>query len=171
MITHRLYTFMCLFAAALFSLGAAAADLDQYTLDKDFYAVSPIYMAGHENDPEWIAGFNVSGDIYWNDALIGTVEGEIRLSNPPMMLSEVYDQAYLRISNTISGVGSFEVHAQGVAMGSSTPGESLFSWAGTVANGTGYFDGFYGQSAGTGIANVFAGNAESTEIVSLRSEY
>jgi hypothetical protein len=145
-----------------------------YILEKVVDTVTPIFMPGHNGDARWIEGFSFSGNIYLDGSPIGTVSGEARLWNPPMILTEVYDQASVRMTNNIDGLGTFEVHAQGVSLSSSTSaasGDTVLSWAGSVANGTGYFDDFYGLAAGTGLMNLFTQTASVTEIVTLRAGF
>ena len=91
-----------------------------------------------------------------------------------MSMGEVYDHVTMRITNTIDGLGTFQVFAQGVTIGSSTSatvGDYMLSWTGSVANGTGYFNNFFGTSAGSGLSNLFAGTATATEIITLRSGF
>lgn len=159
---------------ALTSTTASALGEVSYTIEKVFDTVEPIFLAGHSGDPNWVAGFSFSGDIYWKGGVIGTVTGEARLWNPPLSTSDVYDNVSMHITNVINGLGTFEVYAQGTTLSSSTStvsGDWLLSWTGSVANGTGYFDGFYGLSAGAGLSNLFTGTASATEIVILRSGF
>lgn len=175
--TNRLISLALLAFLALASATASALGEVSYTIEKQFASTTPIFMAGHAGDVEWVEGFTFSGTIRWNGALIGTVNGEVRAWNPPMNLLELtntYDHVSMRIDNTITGLGTFQVFAHGVALNSSTTtssGDLLISWTGSVANGTGYFDDFYGLSAGSGSVNLFAATAATTEIVTLRSGF
>jgi hypothetical protein len=159
---------------ALFSATANGLGEMTYTIDKEFDTVTPIFMDGHNGDMQWVEGFNVSGRIYLDGNLVGTVTGEVRLWNPPMSMTEVYDQASMRINNSIDGLGAFDVYAQGVSMSSSTfatAGDVLLSWSGSIANGTGSFQGSYGLSVGIGSANIFSGAATIKEIISMRANF
>jgi hypothetical protein len=170
----RLFSLVCLVLFALFATTASGLGESEYTLVKEFHTLTPIYMPGHASDPQWIEGFSFSGDIYLQGALIGTVTGQARLWNPPMRVGETYDHLYMLITNDIDGLGTFEVRAQAVTLGSSTSataGDYLLSWSGPVTNGSGYFDGFYGLSAGSGFSNLFTGTASATEILTLRAGF
>lgn len=168
-----LLSFVCLLTLALFSSTANSAGEAEYIIEKDFTTMTPIFMKGHGGDTAWIEGFVVGGDIYYNGDKVGTVKGDVWLWNPPMVLGEAYAQVGMLITNTITGLGTFEVHAQGVALGSSKPasGDVTVSWAGSVANGTGFFTNRYGVSAGAITANNFAGTGSGSEIVLLRNGF
>jgi hypothetical protein len=160
---------LCLLSQAGFALGEA-----EYTVRKEFDAVVPIFMPGHAGEPEWIEGFSFLGTIYLGETAIGTVTGAATLWNPPMNMQDIYDQISLRITNTVTGLGTFEVHGQGVVLGSSTSatmGDYLISWAGSLANGTGAFGGYYGLSTGLAQANLNTGTASATEILLVRDGF
>lgn len=161
-------------AAALFSSPINAAGETEYILTKNFSSTTPIFMAGHEGDMDWVEGFNVSGAILLNGTPIGTVTGEAYLWNPPMNFVDIYDQVSVNMTNTINGLGTFEVRAQGLALGSSTTattGDIVISWSGSLANGAGGLADVYGLSSGSGVANFFIGTASATEVVRLRFGY
>jgi hypothetical protein len=93
-----------------------------------------------------------------------------------MVLGEAYDQVGMVFTNTITALGgsTFEVHAQGLALSSSTStfsGDITVAWSGSVANGTGFFANKYGVSAGAVTANTFAGTGSGSEIVLVRSGF
>ena len=158
-------------ATVLFSGPISGAGEEQYILDKTFTSITPVFMSGHEGDMNWVEGFTFAGEVLLNGASIGTVSGEATLWNPPMNYVDAYDQASVRITNNIDGMGSFEVHAQGVALGSSTTtvaGDIVVSWSGSVANGTGSLSNLYGLSAGNVGVNIFLGTASGTEVLRLR---
>jgi hypothetical protein len=163
-----------LLTLGLSSMAVVALGEQEYIVEKEFDTFEPIYLAGHEGDPQWIEGFRFSGQIYLNGGVIGGVTGEARVWNPPINFGEVYEQVSLQITNTITGLGTFQVYAQGVTLGSSTTasvGDYVLAWSGIVTNGTGSFAGFYGTSAGSGLANVFGGTASATEIITLRASF
>jgi len=171
-----LLSFVGVAALALFSAPSYSAGEVEYIIEKDFNNVVPIFMPGHPGDPAWIEGFSIAGDIFYNGAKVGTVSGEAWLWNPPMRLGEAYDQVGMVLTNTITALGGskFEVHAQGVALGSSTSastGDVTIAWSGSVANGTGFFANKYGVSAGAVKANTFTGTGSGTEIVLVRSGF
>lgn len=147
-----------------------------YIIEKEFNSVVPVYMPGHTGDPAWIEGFVIGGDIFYNGGKVGTVSGEVWLWNPPLSLNEAYQQVGMVITNTITALGdsTFEVHAQGVALGSSTTaasGDVTVTWSGSVANGTGFFANNYGVSAGAVSANMFTQTAIGDEIVRVRNGF
>lgn len=169
-----LLSFVCLLAFALISSTANSAGEVEYIIEKDFNKMTPVYMVGHGGDPAWIEGFAVGGNIFFNGSKVGTVTGDVWLWNPPMVLGAPYAQVGMLITNTITGLGTFEVHAQGVALGSSTSaakGDVTVSWSGSVANGTGFFNNRYGLSAGAITANNFKGTGSGSEIVLLRNGF
>ena len=162
------------FAGVLFSAGAVAAGETETTVQHQFTTVAPIFMSGHAGDMAWIEGFSFSGTITLGGAQIGTVTGEARLWNPPMKFSEAYDQVQVKTVNTITGVGTYEVHAQGISLASSTTattGDILTSWSGSITNGTGGLANLYGLAAGNGAANIFTQSASATEVLKYRFGY
>jgi len=162
---------VALLATVLFSGPLSAAGEQEYILDKTFDSSVPVFMDGHEGDMNWVKGFVFTGDILLGGTPIGTVSGEATFWNPPMNFLEVYDQASVTMTNNIDGMGSFEVYAQAVAMGSSTTatvGDVIVSWAGSIANGTGSLSNLYGLSAGNIGTNIFLGTASGTEVLRLR---
>jgi hypothetical protein len=161
-------------AIALFPVTSLSSGEVEYIVEKEFSSVTPVFMEGHAGDMAYVSGFTFAGDIYFNGQPIGTVSGETWLWNPPMNMVDIYDQVGLRIVNSIDGLGSFEVHAQGVAVGSSTTaaqGDITVSWSGSVANGSGFFDDNYGVSAGAIVGNFYLGSAEGTEVLRIRTGY
>lgn len=167
--------FVGLIASMLFLSPAFGAE-QLYLVEKEFSSVVPVYMPGHGEDPAWIEGFVIGGDIFYNGDKVGTVTGEVWLSNPPLLLNEAYQQVGMVITNTITALGdsTFEVHAQGVALGSSTTatsGDVTVTWSGSVANGTGFFANHYGVSAGAVSANMFTQTAIGNEMVRVRSGF
>jgi hypothetical protein len=147
-----------------------------YLVEKNFNKVMPVFMPGHAGDPAWVEGFVIGGDIFYDGAKVGTVTGEVWLWNPPLAFNEAYQQVGMVITNTITALGNstFEVHAQGVALGSSTTaasGDVTVTWSGSVANGTGFFANNYGVSAGAVSANMFTQTAIGDEIVRVRSGF
>ena len=169
-----LLSFVCLLTLALFSSTANSAGEVEYIIEKDFTTMTPNYMPGHGTDPAWIEGFQVGGDIFFNGGKVGTVTGNVWLWNPPMVLGAPYAQVGMVFTNTITGLGTFEEHSQGVALGSSTSaasGDVTVAWSGSVANGTGFFTNRYGVCAGAVTANNFTGTGSGSEIVLLRSGF
>jgi hypothetical protein len=167
----RVFFAMACLLLGLLPAAGYAVDETEYTLRKEFDEVLPIFMTGHPGDLAWIEGFSFEGTIYLGTTAIGSVTGEATLWNPPMNLQEAYDQVSMRITNSVDGVGTFEVYAQGVALGSSTSatmGDHVISWSGSLTNGTGLFDGYYGLSSGMVQANLNAGIASATEILLVR---
>jgi hypothetical protein len=159
---------------AVFSTTAYSASEKEYIIQKEFDTVTPIYMEGHAGNPAWIEGFEVAGDIFYGGSKIGEVEGEVWLWNPPMLLADAYSQVGMVLTNTIGGLGTFEVHGQGVVLGSSNPssGHVVISWQGSISNGTGsFFTNVYGVSAGAVTSDVFAQTSEGSEIILIRKGF
>jgi hypothetical protein len=162
---------LALLITVLFSGPLSAAGEQEYVIKKTFDSVVPVFMNGHAGDPNWIEGFLYSGEILLDGVVIGTVSGEARLWNPPLDLFAPYHQISLKVTNTITGMGSFEVHAQGLALASSsthTAGDAVVAWSGSITNGKDAFSDAYGLTSGNIITNFFAGNASGTEVVRIR---
>ena len=146
----------------------------EVVLVRDFASVTPIFMSGQEGNMEMIEGFSIEGDILLDGTVVGTSSGQIKLLNPPVSLLERYDQGIVTLTNTIPGVGSFQLVAQFTSLGSSvstTTGDGTFAWAGSISNGTGDLEGSVGLSVGIGNFNIFAGQASGTETIQIRSGY
>lgn len=164
-------TFLSIF---FFAQGAMAAGEVELVFDTTVTSVAPIFMSGHEGDLNWIEGFSLTGDIYVNNIKVGTTSGQVTLSNPPMSIVEQYDNFTVRIKNTLTGVGTYEVSAQGIALASSTTptvGDITFAWSGSISNGTGGLSNLYGLSVGNGASNVFVGGGTLKDISRVRIGY
>ena len=164
-----------MFSILLFNL-FSIQDLmaQQVVLVREFATVTPIFMSGQEGNMEMIEGFELQGDILLDGNVVGTSSGRVLLLNPPVNLLERYDQGILTITNTFPGVGSFQVTAQFVSLGSSTSpsaGDGSFSWSGSISNGSGDLEDSFGLSAGIGSYNIFTGQASGTETIQLRSGF
>lgn len=151
-----------------------AAGEVELILEKHVTAIEPVFMTGHLGDPEWVQGFHFEGDIFvkGGDTKIGGFIGDVSLLNPPMNNSEVYDEAFIRDVNIIQGLGSFQVTSLGLALGNSTnDGSIIFSWSGSISNGTASLINLYGLSAGNATANVFMSTGVITEVLNMRFGY
>lgn len=153
-----------------------AANETEYILQKQNTSRTPLYVSGHENDPEWIKGFQFSGDIFFNARKIGTFTGEIMFLNPPFNASsERYHQIFLTTDNILPGIGGYTVTANGVALGSSTfstTSDFVLAWSGSVSNGTGTLENWYGLSAGNSIGSLFSqSGGRITEVLNLREGF
>ena len=161
---------LCLLIAPM----AIGAGETEYVFEKTFTSMTPIYMDGHAGEPAWIAGFNITGDIYLGGVKIGTLASTARMFNPPMSLTERYDLGLIKIVNTITGMGTFESNGQFLSMGSSTSaisGDMTFSWFGSISNGTGSLSSMVGAVAGNAKGNIYTGGGTGKEIVLLRFGY
>lgn len=148
-----------------------AAGEAELMLEKRVTAMTPVFMLGHMGDPEWIQGFNIEGDIFVKDGdtKIGGFTSEVSLLNPPVNDSEAYDQAFMTTVNVIPGAGTFQVTSLSLALGdSANTGDMIFSWSGSISNGTGALQNLYGLSAGNGTGNIFMGTGNLTEILNVR---
>ncbi len=161
--------------AAILSLfplqsGLAAGEME-LQWQKQFTSMQPIFMEGHEGDMNAVAGFQMEGDILMGDTVLGSVSTEWLFVNPPMNLTAPYSQAFMRVTNTLTGMGSFEVTGTGLSLGSSTTataGDFVAGWVGSISNGTGSLTDIYGLSSGISTGSVFAGQSESTETLRIR---
>jgi hypothetical protein len=153
------------------AIGAGEIEI---VFEKFFTSMTPVFMSGHPGDPNWIEGFDVTGDINLGGSKVGTLTATIRLVNPPMSSTERYDSALVKIVNTMPAYGTFETNGQGFSMGSSTSatsGDLTFSWLGSISNGTGIFSGMVGIVAGAAKNNSFTGTGAGKEIVLYRFSY
>lgn len=169
-----LYVCVTVLLTFLFVRGAMAAGEVELVLQGNVTSVAPIFMSGHEGDLNWIEGFSLTGDIYVNDVKVGTTSGQVTLSNPPLTVTERYDNFIMRYKNTISGIGSYEVIAQGIALGSSTSptaGDIVFAWSGSISNGTDGLLDVYGLSTGNGVSSFIVGGGAYTEVIRVRFGY
>ncbi|MBN2700366.1 MAG: hypothetical protein ACPW60_10835 [Methylohalobius sp. ZOD2] len=153
---------------------AHAAGETEYILTKTLTSLTPVFLSGHEGDPNFISGFAFTGDVQFNGADIGNLSGDVTLVNPPLNLNDTYAHGVVRIANTISGFGTFEVTGNAVSVSSSTSataGDILFSWSGTIHNGTGQLEDSFGISAGAAQGNIFTGTGDITEVIQLRQGF
>ncbi len=157
-----------------FVQGAMAAGEVEVVLERNNTSITPIYMSGHMGDSNWIEGFSSAADIYLGNVKVGTSSGTITFSNPPMIVGERYGNLIIHFTNTITGVGTYEVTGQGISLASSTTttaGDTTLAWTGSISNGTGGFSNIYGLSAGTGVSNVFEGGGTLKEVDRIRIGY
>ena len=148
-----------------------AAGETEYILEKEITSSTPIFMPNHAGDPNWIKGLQFKGNIFLQggNAKIGNFSGDVLFANPPLNLSEFYDQGFLTVQNDITGYGSFTVTANGVGLGNSAQnGDQVFAWAGSISNGTGALKNSFGLSAGNAVSNIFSGKGLMTEVVNIR---
>jgi len=153
-------------APALYAAGEA-----EIVLEKKFTSLTPTYMSGHEGDPQWISGFVTSGDIISGGTKIGTVASTLTLLNPPMSMTEKSAILFIKVTNTITGVGTFETTGMGVSAANSTTmtkGDFLLAWFGSLGNGAASLVGIQGLSSGVVSANIFSGSGEGRETLRVR---
>jgi hypothetical protein len=169
-----IYLSIIFLLALLFAQGIRAAGEVEYVFEKTATSFAPIYMSGHDEDPNWIEGFNITVNISLNSAEIGTASLQVKLLNPPVNMTEVYDYITIKFVNNFTGIGTFEVTGLGVTLGSSTTataGDMTFAWSGSISNGTGSLANIYGLSSGTAIANIFTGEGSARETIRIRFGY
>ncbi|MEA2109092.1 MAG: hypothetical protein U9P07_06695 [Pseudomonadota bacterium] len=146
----------------------------ELVLGKTFTSMTPIFMSGHKGDPNWISGFHATGDVTLDGTKIGTASATIMHVSPPMRLTEEYDTLFMQVVNSITGVGTFEVTGIGISSGSSTTtttGDVLLAWYGSISNGTDSLADTYGLSSGVVIGNVYTGQGEGKETIRIRFGY
>ena len=161
------YGLIAFFCTLFFAQGAIADQ--EIILERVFTSITPVFMEGHDGEPDWIEGFDFTCDILLNGNPSGTCSGQNRMLNPPQDLVERYDNWMTKIYSTITGKGTFESTGIGTALGSSSPdGDITFAWHGSLSNGTGALSNIYGWSAGTGSANLFLQQGGATEIIQYR---
>ncbi len=162
---------LMVFAGLAFCQSAGAQD--PILLKKNFTSVVPVFMEGHDNELEWIQGYRFEGDIFAGEIKIGNVNGEVSLLNPPVNMSQYYDEAFGIFNNNLDNIGSFQVFAQVKSYAgdfSKAAGDGIIAWHGSIVNGTGALEGLKGLSAGTGTYNTFAGNGRGTELLQISTE-
>ena len=160
--------------ASCFPQIAAATGETEYVLEKVFTSVTPVFMAGHEGDPNWIQGYAFEGDILLDGQRIGSVSGATTLWYPPLQFNDVYNEVGMTAVNTIDGIGTLDVYGQAVVLTSgttATTGDVVLAWTGSVTNGSGALANAYGLAAGNAIANMFTSSGNGTEILRIRFGY
>jgi hypothetical protein len=160
--------FVILFTLLL--VQGAMAD-QEIILKRVFTSVTPVFMEGHDNDPNWIEGFDITCNILLDGNVVGTCSGENRLINPPLNLAEQYQNAMIKIYNDIPGTGTFEATGISTSLGSQNlaqTGDVTFSFHISLSNGTGNIEDIYGWSGGCGSVNIFAQTGGSTEVLLYR---
>ena len=176
MIKKRKFSILMVFLFTLFVVPGALAD-KEVIVERDFTSLTPVFMAGHPGELEWIEGFDFTCDILLDGKKVGICSGENRLLNPPQNLAERYDTWMIKITNTIFSEPedwTFEVTGLSTGMGSSSifkDGIITFAWHGSISNGTGALSDICGWSGGSGTANVFTGQGGATEVILYRIGY
>jgi hypothetical protein len=168
-----MFLVIALLGGAFSAPAAFAAGEAEIVLQKQFAAMTPMFMSGHEGDPEWIEGYSFEGTILMEGREIGAVSGTAELLAPPMIFMP-YGHVFMQVLNDIQGMGSYEVTAQGTVLNSSTTaiaGDTVVAWSGAISNGTGAFANAYGLAAGTFVGNVFTGTGSATEVMRIRIGY
>lgn len=164
----------CALLLALLMVPMGAAADDELQFNKTFMSFTPIFMSGHEGDMEGIEGFTGTGDIYLGATKLGTVTFSATFINPPMSYTDRYEYVQIKMVNTITGMGTFEVNGIALSMGSSTFStdyNTTISWTGSISNAAGSLSGLVGLSAGTVQANMATSTATVTELVLYRFSY
>ena len=168
-------TFITYCFILLLSFGSAqsaiAANETEHILQKTITSTTPQYLNGREGNPAAIKGYAIAFDIFIGGTQVGTGTAEVTLLDPPANLSDSYSHAILKVTNTLTGLGSYDVTAHAISLGSSTTttsGDTVNAWAGSISNGTGQLENIYGVSSGTAVSNIFTGTGEMTEVIRIR---
>lgn len=172
-IKRGFFVFSALLLGVLMVPMGAAAD-SEISFQKTFSSLTPIFMSGHAGDPNWIEGFTGGGDINLDTDEVGTFTVTMTFNNPPMSNTERYDYLSMKVVNTITGMGTFEVNGQALALGSSTfatDGNVTLSWTGSISNSTGDLLGMVGISAGTAQIHMGIFTGSATENLLFRLGY
>lgn len=165
--------FYAFFLALLMVPVTAAAD-NEIQFEKIFASFTPVFMNGHDGDMEWIEGFTGAGDIYLGTTKMGTVTFTASFINPPMSYTDRYEYVKMKMVNTLTDMGIFEVNGIVLALGSSTYAtdyNATLSWNGSISNGTGSLSSLVGLSAGTIQANMGTLTATGKELLLYRLGY
>ena len=173
MFQKKMFLFYVFLIALLMLPMGASAD-DEIQLAKTFTSFTPVFMNGHEGDMDWIGGFTGTGDIYEGATEMGTVTFAATLINPPMSYTDTYEYVQMKMVNTITGMGTFEVNGIALSLNSSTfPTDynTTLSWTGSISNGTGSLSSLVGLSAGTFQVNMATFAATGTELILYRLGY
>ena len=167
-----------LFIISVFGFGwlqsAMAADETEHILQKTITSNTPAFLSGREGDLTAIAGYAITFDIFLNGTQVGTGTGEITLLDPPVNFDDQYGHAIIKMVNTLTDIGNYEVTANSVNLASSTTatvGDVVAAWAGSISNGTGSLENTFGLSSGTAVANIFSGTGEMTEVLRIRTGF
>ena len=162
MFQKKMFLFYVFLIALLMLPMGASAD-DEIQLAKTFTSFTPVFMNGHEGDMDWIEGFTGTGDIYQGATEMGTVT-----------FADTYEYVQMKMVNTITGMGTFEVNGIALSLNSSTfPTDynTTLSWTGSISNGTGSLSSLVGLSAGTFQVNMATFAATGTELILYRLGY
>jgi hypothetical protein len=162
------------FLTLLLMLPTGAFADNEIQLSKTFSSIAPVFMSGHDGDPNWIEGFTGSGDIYLGEEKAGTVTFTATLMNPPLSYTDRYQYVQMKVINTLTGMGSFEVNCIAIALlnsNFSTNYNATISWTGSISNGTGSLSSLVGLSAGTIQTNLGKLIATAEELILYRLGY
>lgn len=154
--------------------GVMAAGETELVFEYTYTSSVPVYMSGHNGDPNWIERFNYTANVFFEGSLIGTTSGNATFVNPPISLNDRYTNAILTEVISLPGIGTFQVTAQGIGLSSSTSpvmGDLTISSAGSISNGTGDILDVYGTIGGSGILNIFTGTGNFKNVIRVRSGY
>ncbi len=154
--------------------GVMAAGETEYVFEYTFTSAVPVYMSGHNGDPNWIERFNYTANVFFEGSFIGTASGNATFVNPPISLTDRYSNVILTEVMSLPGIGTFQVTAQGIGLSSSTSpamGDLTISSAGSISNGTGDILDIYGTIGGSGILNIFTGTGNLKNVIRARFGY
>ncbi len=164
--------FLLILSLLIIGTTAAYAEMD-ISLEKVITEITPIFMEGHQGEMEWFEGYNFSGNIIFENNKIGEFSAKLTLLNPPMIISERYEEGFVIFEHVIKGLGRFESYAQATAfgaMGAADTGQIMFGYHGSIANGSDSLSGIAGLTSGCGTFNIFTLKGSSKEMLSYTFE-
>lgn len=162
------------FLAVLLMLPMGASADTEIQLSMTLSSFAPVFMSGHDGDANWIEGFTGSGDLFLGKKKAGTLTFSATLTNPPMSYTDRYEYLQMKVTHTLTGMGSFEVNGIALSLNNSnfaTNYSTTISWTGSISNGTESLSSLVGLSSGTVQANLGTLAATGTEMILYRLGY
>jgi hypothetical protein len=148
---------MGILVVALWLVGiqqAGAVEVLDLVLQQENNVLTPVFMDGHEGDPNWIGGFSFVSDITLNGVKIGTYSGSLDLRDKPMVLTRMFDTYDSQGSIEFTGIGTCALAGSGIGMLASAQGDMLVSFAGKMDACTGGLAGIAAIINGRGQASL-----------------
>ncbi len=117
-----------------------------------------IFMKGHEGDPRWLKGFEITADLIFNGKKVGITKGRIMFLNPPLNLASPQMNLSYDFSYELEDGSQWDINALGIALTNSdiqNNGSFTTTWMGTISNGAGNLEGITGVATGLHQGNLF----------------